>query len=122
MAFSSDTLKKLSVFPSTFSLQNTNKGGVEQRDCQCLSNFRSVYWATLGFSFPIHCLGCPLKKTLDLLLARQLGHMCLADLFQKLRRIVQSQWPWALRTQPSSHAVEYEYNCFPPQKAFYLLF
>lgn len=122
MAFSNDTLKMLSLFSSNFSLQNSTKGAVLERDSQCLSNFRSVCWTTLSFSFLIYYLGCQLKKTLTLLLARQLGHMCPADLFQKHWGIVWIQWPWALRTQPSIHDFEYEYDCFPPQKTFYLLF
>lgn len=125
MTFSNDMLKKLNLFPSTFSLQNSSKRGFFfflKKGGQCLSNFRSVYWATLGFSFFIYYLGCQLKKTLAFLLAHQLGHMCSADLSQRHCGIVLSQWSWALRTQPSSHAVEYEYNCFPPQKTFYLLF
>lgn len=82
-AFSSDMLKILGLFSSTFSLQNSTNRAVLKRGSQCLSNFRFMYWASLGFSFLMCYLGCQLKKTLAPLPACQLGHMCPADLFQK---------------------------------------
>ena len=66
---------------STFSLQKSTNRAVLKRGSQCLSNFRFMYWASLGFSFLMCYLGCQLKKTLAPLPACQLGHMCPADLF-----------------------------------------
>ena len=68
-------------FTSTFSLQNSTDRAVLKRGSQCLSNFRFMYLASLGFSFLMCYLGCQLKKPLAPLPACQLGHMCSADLF-----------------------------------------
>ena len=104
-------LKKLSFLSSTFPSKSQLRQLFKKETVNAFP-ILDLYIGPLLVSL-IYYLGCQLKKTLALLLACQLGHTCLADLFQKHCRIVQSQWPWALRSQPSNHAVEYEYNCFP---------